>query len=106
MQPHVKIYMKFFGFKIQEEIMCEFCGRPAADIHHLTPRSIAAKHKVNKIDNLMALCLIHHDQAHNDMRIFNEDLKLIHRRKCLQNGLPDTETEIYYDHKDKLNNSI
>ena len=94
MTPHVKIYMKFFGYKTAEEIMCEFCGSPAVDVHHLVPRSIAPKDKVNKIDNLMALCRIHHEQAHASKNT-NDDFKYIHRRKCLQNGLPDNEKIIY-----------
>ena len=42
----------------------------------------------------MALCREHHDQAGSDYQ-FNESLRLIHRRKCLQNGLPDNETIKY-----------
>lgn len=86
--------MQFFGYKTAEEIPCEFCGRPAVDVHHLIPKSIAPKHKVNLITNLIGLCREHHNQAH-EFKNFNEDLKYIHRRKCLANGLPDIEREDY-----------
>ena len=89
--------MKFFGYDTASFIPCEVCGKEAKDLHHLTPRSLR-KDLINKIDNLMALCREHHDQAGSDHQ-FNESLRLIHRRKCLQNGLPDNEREIYYDHR-------
>lgn len=89
MKPYVKTYLKYFGFYVPEEIMCEVCGEPAVDIHHLTPRSLR-KDLINKIDNLMALCRSCHDRAGKD-REFNDDLRLIHRKKLLQNGLPDNE---------------
>lgn len=89
--------MKYFGFDVSSFIPCEVCGGQCTEIHHLTPRSLR-KDLVNKIDNLMALCRTCHERAHND-RQFNDDLRLIHRRKCLQNGLPDNEREIYYDHR-------
>lgn len=94
MTPHVRTYMKYFGYKIQSDIMCEYCGSPANDVHHLQPRSIAPKHKVNLITNLMGLCREHHERAHREVE-FNNALKEVHRRKLLANGLPDNETERY-----------
>lgn len=92
MKPYTKTYLKFFGYHVPEEIMCEYCGSRAADIHHLTPRSLR-KDLVNKIDNLMALCRRCHDKAGME-REFNDYLRLIHRKKLLQNGLPDNEKVI------------
>ena len=76
MKPHVKIYMKFFGFGEQDVIQCENCKARAVDIHHLVFRSQGGK---NEIENLMALCRTCHNQAH-DSSEFNNGLKNHHLR--------------------------
>lgn len=86
--------MKFFGYSVGDFMPCEYCGGPIVDIHHLVPKSIAPKHKVNLITNLMGLCREHHDRAHREVE-FNNELKEVHRRKLLANGLPDNETIKY-----------
>lgn len=58
--PHVRVYMEYFDFKTQSEIMCEACGSPANDIHHIHGRG---KDK-DVIGNLIALCRKHHEMAH------------------------------------------
>jgi len=65
------------------------------DVHHLVPRSIARKDKVNLITNLCGLSRECHERAHSD-RDFNEELKEIHRRKLLASK-HDNETVIFYD---------
>lgn len=84
--------MKFFGYCIDDVILCEHCGNRGVDIHHLEPKS-RAKSKVNLIDNLMCLCRDCHIRAGSD-RAFNEELKLIHRKKLLGVNI-DHETERY-----------
>jgi len=92
LKSYVKTYLLYFGYDESDFIPCEFCGRKAVDIHHLEPRSIA-KHKLNLIDNLMALCR----ECHYDAGIskeFNNHLKLTHRKKLL--GVKtDHETKRY-----------
>lgn len=75
-RKHVKVYMDYFGYGIDDVIMCEYCGcRRANSIHHIKYRSQGGG---NKIENLMALCVIDHDKAHNSDRAFNEELKQKH----------------------------
>ena len=95
MKPYVKTYLRYFGYPEDPDafIPCEVCGAKSVDVHHLTPRSLR-KDLINKIDNLMALCRPCHDRAGSD-REFNDSLRLIHRKKLLQNGLPDNETVKY-----------
>jgi len=59
MQPHTKIYMRYFDYGIDDVIPCEVCGAKAVDIHHIDGRG---KDK-NIISNLMAMCRKHHDAA-------------------------------------------
>ena len=72
MQNHVKVYMKFFDYVTQEEIPCEACTRPSAEVHHLSGRG---KGK-DVITNLMALCRKCHDKAHTS--IPKSEMQYIH----------------------------
>jgi hypothetical protein len=82
MKKHVKIYMDYFGYGIDDFIPCEVNGEKAVDIHHIHGRG---KGK-DVIENLMAVCRKHHDAAegkgntylHPDMMqiIHNNFLKL------------------------------
>ena len=81
MQPYVKTYLKYFGLDVSDFIACEYCEAKAAEIHHLTPRSLN-RSLFNKIENLMALCRNHHDQAGASKR-FNDELRIVHRKKLL-----------------------
>ena len=73
MQPHVKIYMEYFGYGEQDFIPCEMgCGR-AVDVHHLDGRGPGK----DVIENLMGLCRIEHDKAGASPE-YNEQLKIIH----------------------------
>lgn len=72
MTPHAKIYMQYFDYAVPEEVMCEACGRPAVDIHHVYGRGEGR----DVIQNLMALCRKHHEAAHT--RITKSEMQLIH----------------------------
>jgi len=62
MKPHVKIYMKFFDYGMQDFIPCEICESRAVDIHHINGRG---KGK-DVIQNLMGLCRVCHNKAENE----------------------------------------
>ena len=72
MTKHCKIYMAYFDYVVAEEIICEACGRPAVDVHHINGRG---KGK-DEIKDLMALCRKHHLQAHSI--IPKSEMQLIH----------------------------
>ena len=73
MNPHVKVYMQYFDFVSQSEVMCEACGCPAVDIHHINGRG---KEK-DIISNLVALCRKHHTMCH-DEKVPKDEIQLIH----------------------------
>jgi 5-methylcytosine-specific restriction endonuclease McrA len=67
MRPHVKNYLKAFGYDEADTILCEACGAVAVDIHHIEYRSKSGG--VTRIErdlpgNLIALCRNCHDEAH------------------------------------------
>ena len=66
MTPHVKIYLKHFGFDVSDFIACENCGKRAQDIHHIHGRG---KGK-DVIGNLMALCRDCHKAAHGEKNTY------------------------------------
>jgi hypothetical protein len=75
MTPHVKIYMVYFDYAVPEEIVCEACGSPAVEIHHIQGRG---KDK-NVIINLMALCRKSHERAHGTKNyVSKEEFQYIH----------------------------
>lgn len=73
MTNHCKVYMKYFGYQIAEDIVCEVTGKPANDIHHIWGRG---KDK-DVIENLMALTREIHTDAHNE-KISKQELQEIH----------------------------
>ncbi|QZT38700.1 HNH endonuclease [Halosquirtibacter xylanolyticus] len=78
MKKHTKIYMNHFDYGEQDYIGCEWCGRPAADVHHLEARGMGGSKDKDYIENLMGLCRFCHDKAH-EHRSFNDKLKHKHQ---------------------------
>ena len=76
MQKHTKIYMQFFGYGEQDIILCERCHRQATDIHHIIYRSQGGG---DNIENLIALCRICHEQAHQE-KLKPVELNYIHEK--------------------------
>lgn len=79
MQPHVRNYFKEFGYDESNFIKCEMpdCRQRAVDIHHVVSRSkFGSKRKKERdaLDNLIALCRLHHDKAHGAMEITYRDI--------------------------------
>ena len=80
MTEHVKVYMSFFDFVCQEEILCEACHRPAVDIHHINGRGKG----MNVISNLMALCRKCHTKCH-ESQISKGEAQYIHNNFLVGN---------------------
>ena len=72
MQQYVKNYHEALGIFPGDYIGCEIpeCGKPAADIHHIVPRSLGGS---DDPENLIALCRDNHDDAANG-KITKEEL--------------------------------
>lgn len=66
MQKHIKVYIA----KYWENPPCKVCWNMRVDIHHIEYRSHfgkKTKHLQDDISNLIALCRIHHEQAHSNI---------------------------------------
>jgi len=85
MKNHTKIYLKHFGYGIEDFIPCESCGAKAIDIHHIEARGMGGDKKADDINNLMALCR----QCHlvmGDTKTHMEYLKTKHKEKLNGNN--------------------
>jgi len=75
MQKYVKTYLDYFDYKTQSEVICEACGSPAVDIHHIHGRGEG----MDDIKNLIALCRKCHERAHGSKHYVTKDqFQLIH----------------------------
>lgn len=83
MKPHVKTYLKFFGYTISDFIPCELCGAQAIEIHHVKPRGMGGSKYRDNIENLMAVCRKCHEE--NEGKNIQE-LTEIHLKKMQEHG--------------------
>jgi hypothetical protein len=83
LKQHTKLYLQYFGYDISSFIPCEICGIKAVDIHHIEPRGMGGTKQSDTIENLMALCRMHHVE-YGDKKQFKEYLKKIHKEKIKQ----------------------
>jgi 5-methylcytosine-specific restriction endonuclease McrA len=79
MKQHTKIYMKYFGYGVDDFIGCEVCGNKAVDIHHIDCRGMGGSKDKDTIENLMAVCRMCHEK-YGDKKEYTELLKETHRR--------------------------
>ena len=80
MKNHTKVYLKHFGYGIEDFIPCESCGAKAVDIHHIEARGMGGDKNADNINNLMALCR----QCHivmGDTKTHMQYLKSKHKEK-------------------------
>lgn len=79
MKKHTHIYMKHFGYGIDDFIWCEVCGNKANDIHHIDCRGMGGGKDKDTIENLMAVCRMCHEK-YGDKKEYIELLKQTHER--------------------------
>lgn len=78
MKKHIKIYLDYFGYGIEDFIPCEVCSVKAVDIHHIEARGMGGTKTADNIENLMALCRICHVK-YGDNKIHMDFLKNKHK---------------------------
>ncbi len=62
MKQHTKNYLRHYNIGEQDFVACRVCGLQAVDIHHITYKSQGGS---DEVKNLIALCRVHHEQAHD-----------------------------------------
>ena len=80
MKSYTKIYLDYFGYTVDDYIMCEYCNKErAADIHHIYSRK-RRPDLIDNIGNLMALCRKCHTLYGNN-NLYIEELIKKHKEK-------------------------
>ena len=84
---HTDIYFNALGLYKEDTALCELCGKPATDVHHLERRGMGgtSNPESNSIFNLMALCRYCHDK-YGDKVKHKRWLKTKHLRMITQRG--------------------
>lgn len=80
MKKHVKIYLDYFGYGVDDFIPCEVCGSRAVDIHHIDCRGMGGSKSKDEISNLQALCRQHHIE-YGDKKQYIDFLKEKHNNR-------------------------
>jgi len=88
-----KLFAEFWGYHENDIPLCWNCHKEqAVDIHHLIPKGMGGvkNNRLNRIDNLYALCRKCHTLGHSDKEL-NEQWKedLLERIKWKENNPHD-----------------
>jgi len=84
---YIKVYMRFFGYQIKEDIICEVKndGTPGVNVHHINGR--IGKNKLD-INGLIALNYDLHDAIHTQSPPYTKaELMQIHAEFMAKNGI-------------------
>ena len=90
MKIHTKVYLYYFGYGEQDNILCEIpgCADAGVDIHHVEPKGMGGRKTymlngkecdINAIENLIALCRKDHEKAHAGI-YSKEYLRSVHKQ--------------------------
>jgi hypothetical protein len=69
--------MDYFGYGIEDVILCEICQKRGNDIHHVENRKMGGDKTKDAPENLMCLCRFCHTE-YGDVPELIEVLKKIH----------------------------
>ena len=80
MKPHVRIYLKFWGYSVssisQENIPCDYCQKLNTEVHHIQKRQAGGSRTRDIPSNLVALCRGCHTMAD-----YNKEFNKMVRKK-------------------------
>jgi 5-methylcytosine-specific restriction endonuclease McrA len=81
MKKHIKNYTEKYG---QDNLLCEVCGKPANDLHHIF---FGRFNRSDETNNIIALCRTDHLKAHFQKKPYlkkEELLKIVEVREQKQ----------------------
>ena len=58
---HILNYRKAYNLGGQDIVLCNICGQIANSLHHIVYKSQGGS---DEVDNIIPLCMKHHNQAH------------------------------------------
>ena len=79
MKDYKKLFSRYWGISTDDVPLCWGCNQAVAvDIHHIEPKRMGGvqQNRLNRIDNLFAVCRNCHTLAHKNKSV-NEEFKKI-----------------------------
>ena len=79
MKDYKKLFSRYWGISTDDVPLCWGCNQAVAvDIHHIEPKRMGGvqQNRLNRIDNLFAVCRNCHKLAHKNKSV-NEEFKKI-----------------------------
>jgi len=79
MKDYKKLFSRYWSVSPDDTLLCWYCNQAVAvDIHHIEQKGMGgvSKNRLNKIDNLFAVCRKCHSLAHKNKSV-NEEFKKI-----------------------------
>lgn len=88
MKEYTRLYLKSLGYDEEDFIRCEIhgCEARAVDIHHIHRRGMGGCSSKYTIQDIMALCRIHHDK-YGDRKQYIDFLKSCHEHRLIERGV-------------------
>ena len=91
MKDYKKLFSRYWGISADDVPLCWGCNQAVAvDIHHIEPKRMGGvqQNRLNRIDNLFAVCWKCHTLAHKN-KLVNEEFKkiLLERIKLREKNL-------------------
>ncbi len=83
MKDYKKLFSRYWGYSETDNPICWWCRQAVAvDIHHIEPKGMGGvkNNRLNRIDNLFAVCRKCHNLAHKNKSV-NEEFKKILKEK-------------------------
>ena len=83
MKDYKKLFSRYWSVSSDDTLLCWNCNQAVAvDIHHIEPKGMGGvqNNRLNRIDNLFAVCRKCHNLAHKD-KLINEKFKKILQEK-------------------------
>tara|TARA_Y100000114_G_C11607104_1_gene253280 strand:+ start:128 stop:406 length:279 start_codon:yes stop_codon:yes gene_type:complete len=79
MKDYKKLFSRYWSVSSDDTLLCWYCNQAVAvDIHHIESKKMGGvkNNRLNRIDNLFAVCRECHTLAHKNKSV-NEELKKI-----------------------------
>ena len=87
MKDYKKLFSRYWGISADDVPLCWGCNQAVAvDIHHIEPKRMGGvqQNRLNRMDNLFAVCRKCHTLAHKNKSVNEEFKKILQERILLR----------------------
>ena len=83
MKDYKKLFSRYWSVSSDDALLCWYCNQSVAvDIHHIESKKMGGvqNNRLNRIDNLFAVCRKCHSLAHKNKSVNEEFKKILQER--------------------------